>query len=92
MNEMNRKKLYIWKLAAFLGQNGMIMSVEELADHLNRNNFKTSYDTPYEGKRGTYRLVKATYDWVHEELGLPDDAGVVALAFRMNDGTPAWDK
>ena len=43
MNEMNRKKLYIWHLAIFLSQHGMRMSGDELADHLNRNRFLTSY-------------------------------------------------
>ena len=91
MNEMNRKKLYIWKLAAFLRQNGMIMSADELAAHLNRNNFKTGYETSYEGGRGTYTLIQATYKWVHNELGLPDEAGVVAEAFVKADGSHAWD-
>lgn len=52
MNKMNQKKLYIWKLADFLCQHDMRMSGEELASHLNRNNFMTSYDSKYEGGRG----------------------------------------
>ncbi len=92
MNEMNRKKLYIWKLATFLCSNKMIMSAEELANHLNRNNFKTGYETAYEGGRGTYTLIQATYNWVHDELGLADEAGVVASAYVKADGSHAWDK
>ena len=92
MNEMNRKKLYVWKLASFLRTNGMIMSAEELAHHLNRNNFKTGYDAPYEGGRGTYRLIHTTYKWVNEDLGLTDEAAVIAEAYVKADGSHAWDK
>ena len=31
---MNEKKLYIWRLASFLHSQKMIMSGEELAEHL----------------------------------------------------------
>ena len=92
MNDMNKKKLYIWKLANFLWMNDMKMGVEELATHPNRNNFKTGYDTQYEGGRGTYTLVSATYRWVHDELGLPDEATAIAEAYVKPDGTHAWDK
>ncbi len=92
MNEMNRKKLYVWKLATFLRANGMVMSGDELANHLNRNNFKTGYETTYEGGRGTYKLVQATYRWVHGDLGLTSEAGVIAEAFVKADGSHAWDK
>jgi hypothetical protein len=50
---MNEKKIYIWRLATFLHANSMLMSGEELAEHLNRNKFLTSYGTEYEGERGT---------------------------------------
>ena len=53
MNQMNAKKLYVWKLADFLERNGMRMSGEELTEHLNRNKFLTSYGETYEGGRGT---------------------------------------
>lgn len=92
MNEMNRKKLYIWKLANFLRVNGMIMSADELAHHLNRNDFKTGYETAYGGGRGTYTLIQATYRWVHDDLGLPGEAAAVADAFVKPDGSHAWDK
>jgi hypothetical protein len=58
---MNRKKLYIWQLAVFLNTHGMRMSGEELADHLNRNNFLTSYGQEYQGGKGTYRLISQTW-------------------------------
>ena len=89
---MNRKKLYIWKLAAFLRHNGMIMSVDDLASHLNTNKFKTGYDEDYKGGRGTYTLVQSAYRWVDTELGLTNEAGVIAEAFVKPDGSHAWDK
>jgi len=90
VNEMNRKKLYIWRLGAFLHEQGMTMSGEELADHLNRNNFMTSYGTQYAGKRGTYKLIKETWVWVHDELGLEDEADKIAHAFVKPDGSLPW--
>lgn len=58
------KKEYIKRLADFLVSNGTTMTGENLADHLNWNNFKTSYNTTYAGSRGTYTLIHATYDWL----------------------------
>jgi hypothetical protein len=90
MNEMNRKKLYVWRLATFLHSAGTKMSGEELAAHLNRNGLQTSYGTEFEGGRGTFKLIKVTYDWVNDELGLEDEARKVAEAFVKPDGTHAW--
>lgn len=91
MNEMNKKKLYIWRLGAFLREQGMTMSGEELAAHLNRNDFLTSYGTKYAGKRGTYKLIKETWVWVHDELGLDDEAAKVAEAYVLPDGSRPWE-
>jgi hypothetical protein len=88
---MNEKKTYIWRLATFLHTNGMVMSGEELADHLNRNKFLTSYGTEYQGGRGTYKLVKETYWWLHDTLGLPKEAQRVAEAFVKPDGGYAYE-
>ena len=92
MKEMNRKKWYIWQLGTFLHAHKMTMSGQELADHLNRNNFKTSYGTEFEGARGTYTLIEATWRWVNNDLGLEDEASNIALAFVKPDGTHAWDR
>lgn len=91
MNEMNQKKLYIWRLAVFLHQYEMKMSGEELADHLNRNNFLTSYGEEYQGGRGTYKLIGETWNWINNELGLEDEAKKIAFAFVKKDGTYPWD-
>ncbi|MCF6366594.1 MAG: hypothetical protein L3J35_10375 [Bacteroidales bacterium] len=87
---MNEKKLYIWKLAEFLAQHEMTMSGEELADHLNRNDFLTSYGTEYAGGRGTYRLIKQTWSWLYNDLTLHDEAEKVAIAFVKPDGNYAY--
>lgn len=90
MNEMNRKKLYIWRLAAFLNSSGMRMSADELAQHLNRNNFLTSYGQEFKGGRGTYRLIKQTWSWVNDDLGLPSKAQHIAEAFVDPSGNYAY--
>lgn len=86
---MEQKKLYIWKLAAFLSEHKMTMSGEELAEHLNRNGFLTSYGTEYQGGRGTYKLIRETWQWI-TDLNLPEEAIKVANAFVKPDGTYAY--
>ena len=83
---MNQKKLYIWRLATFLHTNSMVMSGEELADHLNRNKFLTSYGTEYQGGIGTYHLISQTFKWLNNDLGLPKEAEHVYWAFVGADG------
>lgn len=87
---MNKKKLYIWKLADFLDANEKIMSGEELATHLNRNNFETSYGSHFEGKRGIYTLIKYTYDWL-TDMNLSSEASKVATVYVTKDGGYAYE-
>jgi hypothetical protein len=84
------KKEYIKRLATFLHDNGTTMAVNELAEHLNRNKFKTGYGTKYEGGRGTYTLIHATYDWL-VSIGQQTEADNVAKAFPKPDGSYAFD-
>jgi len=84
------KKEYIRRLATFLHDNGTTMAVTELAEHLNRNNFKTGYGAEYEGGRGTYTLIRATYDWL-VSIGRQAEADNVANAFPKPDGNYAFD-
>jgi hypothetical protein len=84
------KKLYIWRLALFLHSNNMNMSGDELAAHLNRNKIKTGYGSEYAGSRGTYTLIKTTYNWV-KDMGLENEAKAIAEAYVKPDGTHAWD-
>jgi hypothetical protein len=88
---MNEKKYYIWQLASFLASHEMTMSAEELAEHLNRNRFKTNYETEYQGGRGTYTLIHATWNWLENELHLSCEAEKVAKAFVKSDGTYAYN-
>ena len=90
MNEMNRKKLYIWRLAAFLADQDMTLSGDEWAEQLNRNDFLTRYGTQYEGKRGIYTLIRETWKWVKEDLALDAEADKVARAFVKPDGSYAY--
>ncbi|MCC7302336.1 MAG: hypothetical protein IT233_06820 [Bacteroidia bacterium] len=87
---MNKKKLYVWQLATFLSNHNMRMSGEELADHLNRNNFLTNYGTEYQGGRGTYTLIRETWNWLQHDLQLPDQAEKIADAFVKPDGSYAY--
>ena len=87
---MNEKRSYIWRLACFLQTNGMVISGEELAEHLNRNNFLTTYGAQYQGRRGTYTLIQSIHDWLKVELKMPNEAQHVALAFVKPGGGYAY--
>ncbi|MGJ8660563.1 MAG: hypothetical protein ACSHXL_00860 [Bacteroidota bacterium] len=87
---MNQKRAYIWKLAAFLHAQGMVMSGEELAEHLNRNEFLTNYGSEYQGGRGTYTLIRSTWKWLNDDLKMPTEAEHVAKAFVKPDGSYAY--
>lgn len=88
---MNTIKHYVWQLASFLKSFGMTMSGEELAEHLNRNNFLTSYRSEYQGGIGTYTLIRETWKWVQNDLGLPNEAQKIAEAFVKPDGSFSYE-
>lgn len=88
---MNKKKYYIWQLASFLASHNMTMSGEELADHLNRNKFLTRDGTEYQGGRGTYKLIKETWEWLEKGLELPAEAKKIANVFVRPDGSYAYN-
>jgi hypothetical protein len=85
------KKEFIRRLANSLVANSKTITGIELANHLNLNNYKTNTGSLYEGKRGTYRLVTATYDWL-DAFGLQNEANNVALAFKKPNGEYAYNK
>lgn len=91
MNPENAKKIYVWELADFFFQHSTKMSGKELANHLNRNDFKTRAGIEYKGGRGTYTLIRETWKWLHDELGLPDEARKVAKAYVKSDGSYAYE-
>ena len=43
-----------------------------------------------QGGRGTYTLIRETWKWVYEELGLEDEATKIAEAYVKPDGTYAY--
>jgi len=85
------KKEFIRKLGSFLVSTDATMTGKTLADLLNWNGFKTSYDTEYAGGRGTYKLIRATYDWL-VKIGDQEAADKVAEAFKKPNGTYAYEK
>ena len=87
---IRKKKLYVWQLASFMRQYRMTMSGEELAQHLNRNNFLAGTGEKYKGGRGTYTLIRETWRWVQADLELPDEAAKVAQAYVKPDGSYAY--
>lgn len=87
---MLEKKEYITKLADFLITTKTTMNVENLAEHLNWNGYKTNYDTEYQGKRGTYTLIHSTYDYLVEK-NRQNDADKVAKAFKKPNGNYAYE-
>ncbi len=87
---MNAKKLYLVKLSDFLVANQKAMSGQELVEHLNRNNFLTSYGTEYQGGRGVYRLLSQTWKWL-TELGLTEEAKKFPTAFVQGNGEYPWE-
>lgn len=88
---MNENQQYIWKLACFLADHKKKMSGEELADHFNRNSLKTTYGTKYSGKRGIYTLIRQTWKFLNNNLGLPEEAEKVAKSFVKPDGSYAYE-
>ena len=67
----------------------MVISGEELAEHLNRNIFWTSYETEYERRMGNYKLIKETYHWL-VQLESQNEVDKLAKSFVKPDGTFAY--
>ena len=66
-----------------------VMSVPSLAEILNQLGYCTNYGTPYEGSRGTYRLVKFAYDHNMARHG-DEAAATIAEAFVRPNGEYAY--
>jgi len=45
----------------------------------------------YAGSRGTYKLINEVWKWLHNDLGLEDEAKKVALSFVLPRGEYAWE-
>ena len=88
---IEEKHEYLNLLAASLFDNKKAMSGEELAKHLNRNGFETTYGSEYTGKRGVYKLIESTYVWSEQKFGA-ESCHKVARAFVKSDGSYAYEK
>jgi len=86
---MDAKKEFLMNLAVSLSERGQVMAVPILAVNLNNNGFRTSYGDLYEGLRGTYTLIRATYHYLMNQ-GFQDEADMVAGAFVKPNGDYAY--
>jgi len=75
--------------AKCLSATQQTMTGNRLAATLNGNGHLTSYGTPYQGGRGTYRLIRLTYDWCQRN-GDPMGAEMVAKSFVNAKGQYAY--
>lgn len=72
------------------GLAGRTMTVPNLATRLNAAGLRTGYGTAYAGGRGTYRLVKTTYDALVAQ-GRTSEADQVAAAYTRPNGEFAYE-
>lgn len=79
-------KQYVRDLANSLSKHGSKRTVEQLAAYLNRRGLFSSHGKPYNGLKGTYTLVRATYTWLKNQ-GLSTEADRVASSFLKPDGS-----
>jgi len=92
MSQMLAHQTYIYHLARFLHQHDRTMSLRELAEHLNRNEIKSSTgDFSTDSLRGMGAAVAAVYHRVEEFFG-EGEAEYVARAFVGDDGTFAFER
>ena len=89
---MNSKTNFIYGIAIMLSSSKKkTITAHELAKRLNANGFLTGKGTAYKGSRGTYTLIKATYNTVKAFLG-KQQADLIATSFTKPNGAFAWDK
>lgn len=86
---MNPKMQLVLDLAEFCHRRGIRLPVRVLAVFLNAAGHRTRYGTPYKGKRGTYRLVKMTYQRLHR-AGRTAEASMVVAAYTRPNGAYAY--
>lgn len=87
---MNDSQKLVATLAASLMATGETLSCRQLAADLNSEGMLTTYGTPYEGGRGTYKLLATTYA-ACERRGDHHAARAVAMAFVNARGRHAWE-
>ncbi|MBA2224672.1 hypothetical protein [Thermogemmata fonticola] len=79
----------VLEVAEWCDRRGHPLPVRVLAGILNAAGHRTSYGTPYRGRRGTYRLVKATYRRLMQ-AGRSAEAAMVARTFTRPNGAYAY--
>lgn len=84
------KQEYIGKLAMFLSSMNKKMSGMELANHLNRNGIRTSYNFEYVGTRGTYTLIRNCYSYFKNQKK-SEIANAIAVSFVKENGDFAYE-
>jgi hypothetical protein len=88
VSKASASKQYVRDLANSLSKHGSKRTVEQLAGYLNRRGLFSTHGKPYNGLRGTYTLVRATYQWLKKQ-GLSTEADKVASSFLKPDGSHA---
>ena len=84
------KYQFIQDLANDLAKKRQTKNGWEVAKLLNDNGYFTNNNTPFQGGRGVYKLIHATYDRL-KASGLNKDADNVAAAFKNQNGEYAYD-
>ncbi|MFY9161495.1 MAG: hypothetical protein WAN96_03215 [Paludibacteraceae bacterium] len=87
-NTDERRKRFIADIAKTLVKNNSKMYVPDLASLLNLNEIKTKYGAKYKGGRGTYTLIRSTYDYY--QTNDPQTALNIARAFVKPNGEYAY--
>ena len=88
VSKASASRQYVRDLANSLSKHGSKRTVEQLAAYLNRRGLFSTHGKPYNGLRGTYTLVRATYQWLKKQ-GLSSEADKVAASFLRPDGSHA---
>lgn len=87
---MKEEKInYVRDLANSLAQFNVDITVAQFRDGLNQSGILTEYDTEYEGKRGTYRLLSCVWK-VLTDQGDNESAKNVAERILTNDREAPW--
>jgi hypothetical protein len=87
---MNSKK-YVHEVAVAARQAEITIQVAHIVAAMNHLGYTTSYGTEYEGGRGSFTLIHATYDWLVAQAK-QGDADMVAMTYVKPDGSFAYEK
>lgn len=80
----------IVEIAQALKARNERMPARELAVRLNAEGFRTTYGTPYQGGRGSFRLLAIAHKSCMRSGDIAD-AEAIAHAFVAKNERPAWE-